>query len=122
MAKLHGAIVDAGRTPTQFGFLLSLKPDPRLGGGVVRLWSNRCERVFGGCFSFAGGEEILLPGLCGQCGGRGIWAGADFRDAGRGRQSKLIEPNRGRRRVVGKSVVGDFYQSSNGWARHEKLG
>ncbi len=48
MAKLHGAIVDAGgRTSTQFGFLLSLKPDPRLGGAALFVWwSNRMRARF----------------------------------------------------------------------------
>ena len=117
MTQLHGAIVDAGAYPNAVRVLLSSSPIRGWGAALFVWWSNRMRRVFGGCFGFAGGEEICT-GLM-RSMRRAGWAGADFHDAGRGAVQVGSRPNRGRRRVGGRVRGWGLLSVFDGWARHE---
>ena len=124
--KLHGSLMDTGGlATTEFGFLLSSRPNPKeKGSGVIRLAAES------NASSFSAVADDLMAGKtyyfrAFAVNGEGIGYGVEesFETPAGPRRPTWIEAVPGTVKGWWMSPwLGNFYLNANGWARHEKLG
>ena len=124
--RIGAEVVDAGVSGlVERGFLLSLKPDPRLGGtGVVRLTVESNASAFSvDASALQAGRKYYFRAYAVNAEGTGYGLEQTFvTPAGASTPSWIDAQPGAAKGWWASSWLGIFYQSSNGWARHEKLG
>ena len=125
-AKLHGAVMDkGGRAPTEFGFLLSSRPNPKENAvGVIRLAAESNASSFSTVASdLMAGKTYYFRAFAVNAEGIGYGFEESFETPAGPRRPTWIEAVPGTVKGWWTSPwLGNFYLSANGWARHEKLG
>ena len=125
-AKLHGSVMDTGGlTPTEFGFLLSSRPNPKeKGSGVIRLVAESNASAFSAVAAdLMAGKTYYFRAFAVNAEGTGYGFEESFETPAEPRRPTWIEAVPGTVKGWWTSPwLGNFYLNANGWARHEKLG
>ena len=125
-AKLHGSVMDTGGlTPTEFGFLLSSRPNPKENAsGVIRLAAESNASAFSAVAAgLMAGKTYYFRAFAVNAEGIGYGFEESFETPAGLKRPTWIEAVPGTVKDWWTSPwLGNFYLSANGWARHEKLG
>ena len=124
--KLHGSVMDTGGlATTEFGFLLSSRPNPmEKGSGVIRLAAESNASSFSAVAAdLMAGKTYYFRAFAVNAEGIGYGFEESFETPAGPRRPTWIEAVPGTVKGWWTSPwLGNFYLNANGWARHEKLG
>ena len=125
-AKLHGALMDAGgQAPTERGFLLSFRPNPKENGsGVVRLVAESNASAFSvDATALQAGKKYHFRAYARNGQGTGLGLVETFVTPSGPPSPSWIEAQAGTAAGWWTSPwLGSFFLAENGWARHQNLG
>jgi len=125
-AKLHGSVMDTGGlTLTEFGFLLSSRPNPKdNASGVIRLVAESNASSFSAVAAdLMAGKTYYFRAFAVNAEGIGYGFEERFETPAGPKIPTWIEAVPGTVKGWWTSPwLGNFYLNANGWARHEKLG
>jgi formylglycine-generating enzyme len=125
-AKLHGSVMDTGGwAPTEFGFLLSSRPNPKENSsGVIRLAAESNASSFSADASaLQAGKKYYFRAYARNRQGTGFGLEETFVTTSEPPSPSWIEARFGTAAGWWTSPwLGNFFLAENGWVRHQNLG